>query len=66
MDQLGRLEAMAADEDGLTWDLSDNDRAACAGIVRAVRAAQKLVDDAYGEKWSNHRAIDELKAVLER
>ena len=67
----------------MTW-LDEIERAACAEyaaaelagfrsdhvrrLVVATRAAEKLVADAYGEKWSDlsdvYRAIDELKAVL--
>lgn len=37
-DQLSRLEQMAEDELGDTWDLSPNDRAAIKAVVRRVKA----------------------------
>jgi hypothetical protein len=37
-----RLEAMAADTRGDTWDLSEKDRAAIASVLRVAKAAVAL------------------------
>lgn len=42
-DQLSRLECMADDDTGMTWDLSDNDRAAISAVLTALTAANAII-----------------------
>jgi len=57
-EQRERLAAMAADERGTTWDLSDNDRAAIGAALARLAARDGDQTGPPGAGESDHSSLD--------